>query len=319
MAKEKNATVNRRFFYYTVDIKHIDGAPNTAITCKDPKASLIETFKRIQKLKYHNSIFTPQYVVHQNSDGNYIYIIIDNLKSNKIEFRLLLCRDKLLPYIEENGKLTPLSNLLANSFQRMAEITHCIFFLNTNTMAMEYNFAGAKIKELAEYLINKADYEYLSDISFLNLININTLKKLKANEEMSLLSIKVNANAYVINELIKADPSFKALNCNVDNVDQVELILRRRVSKKKSGFIINGINSTFIGKLFVNNKSDFGRFKVRYGYGTEEIDLLSDNFICKESFVPVGKTKTIDSEEAYQKMFQYYKDNVVNQVKKDKN
>ena len=307
MAKEN---VNRRFFYYGVKTKYVD-FKNTEVDSENISDTLIATFKKIQKLRYSNNKFFPNFLLYQNTDGDYVYIKIDYLGKSEIRFRLLFCRDKLLPYIEENGSLKPLYDLFDDKkFQKMAEITHCIMFLETNTLAVEYNFAGAKVNDLALYLTSKAGLDLISTIEIYNLVNINVLKKLKHNSEMSLFDIRVDANSEVISELIKEDDTFRALKCGKENVDQIEFVMRRRVSKKKTGFVLPFLTGAFVEQLFKNYKSDFGSFKVKYGYGTEVVDLLADNYICKEKFVPIARTKTIESEDAYNAMRDYYISNV---------
>ena len=231
------------------------------------------------------------------------------MSKKAIQFRLLLCRDNLLPYIEENGDLTPLSDVIKRN-QKMAEITHCILFMDKAILAMEFNFAGAKAKDLAIYLQEKSEATVLAEIEITNLINTNSLKKLKADGEMSLLQIRVNANSEVIKELIEEDDAFKALDCKRDNIDSVELVLRRKACKQRSGFVIPCINADFVGKIFEKYKTDFSNVKVKYGYGTETIDLLAENYVCKADFIPVKKTKTIDKDEAYEVMDEYYKKEV---------
>lgn len=318
LVEEKMDTISRNFYYYHYDIKYYDETNNTVYAYEEDKRKQVieEAFKCLKALKYSNQFFAQGYLLFQNRYGNYIYLIIDGILDDIIKFRLMLCRDKLLPFIEENGKITPLSSILGKA-QKVAEITHCVFFLNNNILAMEYNFAGSKARDLTEYLEDKLDSSLLTQIDIFNLVNIETLKKLHADREMSLFNIKVLSNSAVIEELIKEDDSFSALKCNKENIDYVELVWRRRISKEKRGFTISKLTPDFVAKIFKYHKTDFKRFKVKYGYGSEEIDLLSENYFCSQNFIPIQSTKTIDEEDAYRAMINYFRSSVEKYVKKD--
>lgn len=308
-------SVKRKFYYYSIETRHIDKTTNIANPCNDPSQSLIKVFEGFKNLKYSNNIFTERYIFHQNRDGNYIYVTVDEVNKKYIKFQLLLCRDNLFPYIEENGKLTPLSTLLSGGNKKLAEVSHGIIFLESNILALEYNFAGAKRNDLAEYIDAKSNYFVATN--FPNLLNIDALKKLKASNEMSLFKIRVLSNSAVIGMLTQADSSFGALKCMKENVDYVELVLRRRTTKNKPGFTIPILNKEFVGKIFKLYKDDFDSLKIRYESGTEEIDLLSDQFVCNKPFVPIEKTKTILAAEAYNTMITFYDDSVRIFVVKD--
>ncbi len=311
--KEKEKKVKRRFFYYSLTGRYLDLSDNTLKSCDNMAFTMKKALKNINDLTYSDKDFSKTSLLHRNGDGNYIYIKIDSVSKKSIMFRLLLCRDNLLPFIEENGDLTPLSDMITRN-QKMAEITHCVLFMDKAVLAMEFNFAGAKTKDLAEYLTAKSNSTLLKEIEIPNLVNGNSLKKLKGDEELFLLQMKVAANSEAIKELLAEDDAFKALDCKRRNIDSVELVLRRRPGKKRSGFIIPCINADFIGRIFKKYKTDFGNVKVKYGYGTETIDLLAENYVCKADFVPVKKTKTIDKDEAYDVMDSYYKREVKNDL-----
>lgn len=309
MAK-RVSNIKRKFYFYNIEAKYADLSSNIVRLYKNPENALIKTFEGFQRLKYSNNRYTKEYLFHQNRDGNYVYVITDEINEDYIKFQLLLCRDKLLPFIEEGGKLTPLTVLLSGGNKKLAEISHGVIFLKSNILALEYNFAGAKRNDLAEYIDNKTVSTLMANTYFSNLLNIDALKKIKENNEMSLFRIRVLSNSSVISMLTKADSSFEALKCKKENIDYVELILRRRITKNKRGFKMPAINRELIAKMFKAHKDDFDALKVKYGSGTDEIDLLSDQFVCSDSFIPVEKTRTILASEAYSAMINYYEENV---------
>lgn len=138
-------SVKRKFYFYSIEAGYVNQT-NTIIQYQNIAEPFYKLFCDIQKLKYSNKDYTINYLLYQNMDGNYIYIHVDNISKEKIEFKLMLCRDKLLPFIEEDGKLKPISELFTNKKQKLAEVTHCVLYLEKNILGMEYNFAGAKTK-----------------------------------------------------------------------------------------------------------------------------------------------------------------------------
>jgi hypothetical protein len=309
----KNAIskITRRFYYYQFDLDYSDQHNSRVATYeKDQLATVLaEFFKASKSLVYDNTLFDKKYMLYEKPDGNFVYTILDSLDETHIKFRILLCRSKLLPYIEQNGVLSPMTNYISAG-DKLAEVTHGIFFLKHNALALEYNFAGAKIKDISDYLVNKSSIEKIFDANFYNMVNIDTLKKLKTDKEMSLFAIKIDSNSEAIKELIEEDDAFRALDYMKNEIDSVELVLRRRISKSKKGFKLDSLTPEFVKRLFLKNKSDFHKFKVKYGYGTEEIDLLSENFMFSEDFIPIGNSKTFESSEAYDAMIQYFIKNV---------
>lgn len=311
----KVSTVKRRFYFYSIYAKSKNNKEWTDHT--ELTNVLNNTFNEINKLVYSNDKFGTGYQVFKNKDGNYVYMIINAMSSEYIKFQLVLSRDKLLPYVEEEGKITPLSDLFTNKKQRLAEITHGILFRKTNTLALEYNNNGAKKRDLVEYIESKSSI--IGEILFTNLVNPETLSKLKNKEEMSLLRLRVKSNSAVIGMLIQQDTAFNSLNCKKDGIDSVEVILRRRITKKKPGFKFDCLNKDFVSKLFKKYKEDFDYFNLRYASGTEELDMLNDQFICKESFVPISTSRTIPKEEAFNTIIVYYNESVKKYVIKDDN
>lgn len=298
-------SVKRKFYFYSIEAGYVNQT-NTIIQYQNIAEPFYKLFCDIQKLKYSNKDYTINYLLYQNMDGNYIYIHVDNISKEKIEFKLMLCRDKLLPFIEEDGKLKPISELFTNKKQKLAEVTHCVLYLEKNILGMEYNFAGAKTKNLIIYLEAKAKYGKVVNIKIDNLINEETLEKLQNNGEMSLLHIKVISGSKAIKQLIDADNAFNSLNITTGNIDFVELALRRGITKKKPGFIIEGLTQNVLKEIFKQNKPDFDTFSVKYGRGSDIIDLLNENFVCKSEFMPISSTKIIEDADAYNVMNEYY-------------
>ena len=169
--------IDRKFLYYDARTFRIVGNDETEI--KDFEKTLREILKRIASLTYSNSKFDKKHVLYKKNSGNYLYMVVDSdvdiNNANAIRFQLIQSRNDLLPCVEEGGKLTPLSDLFTSKTQKLAEITHGVLFLKERVLGLEYNNAGAKKNDLMLYLIDKAYGSEISRISFVNLINDNTL------------------------------------------------------------------------------------------------------------------------------------------------
>lgn len=309
--------IERKFYYYGSRAYYVVGSDEKQV----PNYSLAirNVFKDIAKLKYSNRLFDQQHLLYKKNDGTYIYIVVDDSVDldtcSSIRFQLIQCRDNLLPCIEEKGKLTPLKDFLKGRNQKLAEITHCVLFLDKRVLAMEYNYAGAKKPELVSYLFDKIDKSKVSRISFESLLNSKTINKLSDDGEMSLLRIKVRRGSNVAKKLAEKDDVFKALAVKNEGIDYVEVVLRAHTTKNKKGFKIPNFNMKLIKDILSKHKEDIDDLKVKYGRGTDLIDLLDENYVCKEGFVPIDRTKLIKSEEAYKKMEDYYYKMVLPEMK----
>lgn len=309
--------ISRRFFYYGSNVYKVVGNEEKRIS--DYATTLRQVFKEIKELKYSNTNFDENHLFYKKKDGTFIYINVDESVDldtcSKIRFQLIQCRNNLLPCIEENGVLTPLKDLLKGRNQKLAEITHCVLFLNERVLAMEYNYAGAKKPELVLYLKEKISNNVFSNISFENLLNNNVLNRLTDEGTLSLLKIKVRQGSNVAKKLADTNDVFKGLSVKNDEIDYVEVVLRAHTNKKKKGFKLEKFNKSFIRKILKENKEDIDCFNMKYERGTEEIDLLDRNYVCKAEFVAIDRTKMINSEDAYKKMEDFYNERVLHDMR----
>lgn len=298
--------VKRNFYYYDYVLEKFDIKENLVTEYENSVKNLvmIKVIQKIKNLEYCEDDFSMEKLISKNKDGNYTYLIVDEESEEHIHFRLVFGRDRLLPYTELNGDIEPLSKLLKKR-QKLAEITHCVFFKKENIFSLEYNFSGGKVKDLRDYIIDKSNREEIAMFNIFNLVNIDTLKKIKKDEQMSLLDIKVRTGSEIIADLIREDEVFEGLNCKKDNVEEVSLCLKSKVTSKKPGFFIN-MNKETIRDIFKKKKQDITKFRIKYGYGMEQIDLLSENFVFCDNFIPIENTKTIKKEDAYEAMVNYF-------------
>jgi len=305
-------TLKRLFYYYKAKGQYLPNSSNTMKNVDDISKVLKNVFKEIKELEYINGDYSNKSLLYQNDFDENIFIEIDKQDDSSIEFRLLLCRRSLLPFIEDNGELESLS-IIMKEYQTLAEITHCIYFAESNIFAIEYNKSGAKAKDLASYIESKT--KELDILDIVNLINIDTLKKIKEDKEISSFEFEALKGSKAISELIEADSAMKALNYNIEGLDKVCIKLTAKGTKSNPGFLLNFMNYSFVSKFMKSNKEDIRKFKVKYGYGAESVDLLSDKFVCKvDNGIVTENTKTMDKNMAYSKMREYYNQYVASYI-----
>lgn len=90
----------------------------------------------------------------------------------------------------------------------------------------------------------------------------------------------------------------------IDELDSYEIILRRRIGKRKSGF--RGLMQKDDIKKFVeNNVEDIEKFEINQGIYRDPINLLTDKMITRKEFV-MTKNKTISSKSMYESIIDFY-------------
>lgn len=219
-----------------------------------------------------------------------------------IEFRLVLCREDALPYVEDKGLLKFLSEYLPKNFL-LAEVTHCVIFPEYNIMGAEYNFSGARATAIRAYLpriYSKIEYVYCA-----NRLDDNVLNKLRADEKFSLFSISVKNGSGAMTELMNKRSIFGLPFVDIPDVDVFEVTLKRRKSKRHGGFDCP-IPVEDINDFIKNYREDIKSFKVsQRAIQTDAIDLLHDKLV-QVSQMTKTINKIIDSKEAYREIKTFF-------------
>ena len=303
------SSVNRSFYYYDVDLFDFDKTGNTMVKVKNQEMRFNEIFSYIkdindqigesssnsEKKRLQEKIEFP------TSDGDKIYVIVDKINDDNIRYRLILCRKNALPLVEKDGILTFLTDYLPKDFS-LAEITHCVLFQKDGIMGAEYNYAGARAKYIADYL--SFGLKKIPFVTCRPKINEKAFEKIIDGEPYGYFLLSVKNSPEMRAELSKRQGVFSALLHCSENVDEYEICLKRRITKKKDGF--EGLLTKSEMEEFVkNHKEGIKQFKVSQGAKKDAIDLINDKFVCTSNFVQTNN-KSIDADEAYGVIISYY-------------
>ena len=153
----KDKEIDRKIYYYDVQINKEEG--NKVVSVNDIKEAsklIMDIFKRIkgendtydnEKNKKRKKQLFRDMCLSIGQDTN-ICIIVDEIKKQEIYFRILMARDNALPYIEFEGSIEKLTDIITADFN-MIEITHCVLFVNSMILGAEFNFNGARASMMA--------------------------------------------------------------------------------------------------------------------------------------------------------------------------
>ena len=132
-------------------------------------------FSEIKKMQLDND----NDIMIEVKSGNKLFMIIDNDSENRIDFRIVLSRRDIIPFVEKNGKLESLTNYIGKN-QNIAEITHGVYFKGYGVFGIEYNFNGARSSAIPQYFMEQSSViEYMQLSNILNMdayLKLNTKK-----------------------------------------------------------------------------------------------------------------------------------------------
>lgn len=297
MDKDENKKVKRRFYYYDIDLFTFDNGKNSSVQVADFKNTMISIFTKIKNLKYiEEGPYDSNNLVYRTQNSDFLFVIVDDINDKTIDLRIVLSRKGEFPYIEEDGTLKPLTDFVSALKAGLAEVTHMVIFLEYKVFGGEFNFRGARPSSISYYIPDKAPEVNAVDVQ--PKINLDVLKKLREDGELSLLEISVKPNSVLYRELIKEENLLEATD-NLRNIDNISLKLTRRITKKKRGFKLPFSVEKCKEILTSNERENINKFIIKDRIYSDEIDLLSDRFVFKEEFLPIKNTRTIKKEDAY--------------------
>lgn len=311
MAKKKGS-VERSIHYFDIDLQRI-GKDNedSFVSYKNQAEKLLVVFKYFQKL--NNKLDTEknkeerlsilEKMEYTTENGDKLYVKVDeiNEKEDYIYFRLVLCRPDAFPYIEKEGKLENIVGLVEGDFN-IAEITHCVMFYKDGVMGSEFNFNGARPSAIAAYVNFKCSK--VDRLVCTPKLRGDTFKRIADDRGYSLFQLKVK-NTPDMKVFLRDKMGLIGSTINeIEELDTYEIILRRRVGKKKLGFPAL-MNKKDIQKFIEQNIEDIEKFEINQGIYRDPINLLADKMITKKDFV-MTKKKTIDSESMYEAIINFY-------------
>lgn len=293
----KKKSIKRSIYYYDAIVlqRDIEGelkhSNKTNILLKD-------VFSKITNMQSNND----ENIMLKVKSNDKIFMIIDEDLNDRINFRLILSRNDVIPFVEKEGKLESLTNYLEED-QNIAEITHGVYFKEYAVFGIEYNFSGARSSAVAQYIEEQSDIiEYMK---LTNILQMDAYMKLHQKKDYSLFDIAIKNNSELHNKLMKHKSAFIAQG-NFDEVEIYEVKLKKRKIKKNGykGFDLP-ISYDLLEDILRNNREDIKKFKVSQSEISSEIDLLSDKFVNNISIVEQDN-RTINSQDMYERINAYF-------------
>lgn len=305
---DNTSTVQRSLYYY--DLYALCKNKKTNKYSKSYtiiKVFLDELKEKQEKAENYSEFLKP------SKNGDSFFVIVDTVCQNYTEFRIVLCRNDALPFIEKNGQLEKLGDYI-DSDQSIAEITHCVYFWEYGIMGAEYNFSGSRPTAIVDYL-----FQCDTDADLFTCrpkLNFDAYSKLIEGEEYSLFDFAVKSDSDAYNKMLCKKSIFKAIRTEIPDTDIIEVVLRKRKTKKNK---YAGFNAPFsmdeTKELLEKYRDDIKRFNVSQNALSDKIDLLSDKFVNKVTLVRTTE-RTIDSKEMYKEIRKFFESSVVQYCKK---
>lgn len=295
--------VSRSFYYYDIEIYSRDIVSDSVKPVADFTSVIMDIFDKIKRLEYIDAApYGTNTLIYKTRYDDTLFAIVDKI-ADTIDIRFILSRKGALPYVENEGAIRPLADYLPSLQAGLAEVTHMVIFPEYKVVGSEYNYFGPRPSAITYYLTSKVPD--IATIRMDPLINKDTLQKLRDDPELSLLSLSVRPNSRLISELIKDENLLRSTDQTL-NIDSVDIVLRRRITKKKPGFRMPLTPERWIKALSSKEKEDFRNFLIKEKDHKEPVDLLADKLVVKETFVPMDNTRTIEKEEAYYTIKKYF-------------
>lgn len=129
--------------------------------------------------------------------------------------------------------------------------------------------------------------------------------KLNTKKDYSLFDMTIRNNSILHNKLMERTSIF-TVNEKFDEVETYEVILRKRKTKKNGykGFNLP-MSYDLLEEILTENREDIEKFRVSQDKMSKNIDLLSDKFVNKVTFVK-EKNRAIDSKNMYGNISSYF-------------
>lgn len=301
--------VNRNIKFYTVTLgkKYKSDGQESIIylTNKlDIANAVVEGFRKIDKLPYDLNGKSNESRYLRLRDNTDLMMKVDSIdeKRGQIEGRLVLCRRDAFPEIEKDGNL---SNIDLEEGSGIAEITHFVFFYTKKVIGMEFNYHGSKSKGLGDYLMEKL-HPYITFFEMEPVITKEWCNLLMKDElPLTMLSIRATSDAlYSLEQLHKGMKSAIKAGLDFGDVEDVEIVLRRKPRTKKSfgSKIFNW--PRFFGCRDAKTKKIPGINSCKVSFKDEDsyrtVNLIEEQ-LCVSADVELetGKSRTINPYSAY--------------------
>lgn len=306
----KETTIKRTVYYF--DFYILKENSETHKFERDINSTIINQFFDEFYITQKQSRSLKEFIIYISNIEDML-LLIDYIDDEIVNYKIVLCRKDALPYIEKDGILESLGNYIEDN-QNIAEVTHCVFFRKYGIIGAEYNSSGARAGAITTYMSRKGyeGYSYYCKPK----VNMDAYNKLIRGKEFSLfdLSVKCNSDAYT--KMLSQKNIFKSIVTTIPESDTFEIILRKRKLKKNSnkGFQ-PPLTTDEIRILLENYREDINKFSVSQESIGNPIDLLSDKLINKIIVLRNNKNRTVNSEEYYSKIKEFFFNTVVSYCK----
>lgn len=317
----RSKDVKRKIYYYDVEIKGIvEGNKKhnkeATVDFKDitEKTNTIKTlFNKIKKSndaynseknnKRKQQLFKDMCISITGS--TYLCIMIDQMDDDQIRFRILQTKDNALPYIEANGEISKLTDILKYDFN-MVEVTHCILFLKSQILGAEFNFYGARPSAIATYINMKNKGLFMRCVSK---IKNEFYQNMVEDGEYTLLEIAVRNNATMKRYLIDHAGIIGRYFDDINDSGTIQIKMNRKKNQRNEGFKIPWKDGDELRDFVLFNKEDIKKFKLRKAEETDPVDVLNDKLVHTVTGIETIN-RVVDSNSMYMQIEGFYNENI---------
>ena len=303
-----NNIVKRSLYYYDLIWREYDDDKKRFKDIKNKEKRFVRFMK--QFLLNENESVNPKYIIKTEKEDQ-IFIITDEISEEYVKFRLVLCKTNALPLIEQSGKLEELSEIIDDE-QNIAEVTHCIYFVNGNILGAEFNFFGARVSAISSYMRkilfdDGDDKKY--NIRFNEKINEKAYEQLSDKKGITLFKIGYKPDSEAYAKILSHHGVFSGpYNANPE-ADIIEITIKRRKTKKNNAGLEEILSPEEIKELVDKYRTDLSNFSISQGVYSDCVDLLADKMVGKVELVRTNR-RTIDRMDMYSKIIRFYEDNI---------
>ena len=306
----KSNSVKRSLYYYDFSWRVYDESEGKYKPVRNRNEKFANFLMGFQMEKGES--IERKYILKTEKEDN-VFLITDEVKEDKIYFRIVLCKLNALPLIENKGTLEELENYIDQK-KNIAEVTHCIFFKDSGIVGAEFNFSGARVSVLNWYLprilhIN-GDSNNIYLVRFDARINGDAYKKLRKNETLSLFELHFRPDSDAYKNVLAHKSLFRGAALSVPDAEIIEVTVKRRKKKENNFTGLNDILSPEeLKELSTIYRDDIKKLYVSQRTYGDGVDLLSDKLVTRTNIIRTKK-RTIDSKDAYEKIEMFYNEEV---------
>lgn len=298
MVAIKGKKVSRKIYYYDIECFNVNNDSRNLEEIANPQRILKETFENYKEI--YENIETRHKLSYEQMNGNKLFIIVDEINSDRVNFRAVLSRIDLLPFVEKDGNLEKLSNYIDDD-QNIAELTHCILYLQTNILGIEMNHSGAKANAIINYINHKSNIDFIECTIKLEK---DQYKKLIEDKKFTLFKIALKANSKAMDDILSKKTVFT--NMRSYGVDTLELQLKCKHTKNNTEGMDIPLSIDEMKKLSSDYVEDLETLKVSQGRIVNDcIDLLADKLVSVTEYYS-SEERSIISAKVYDSINKSY-------------